>query len=59
VNIPTVFARNAGEGERAWRTLLSPVLQRPRLAPILDVFPGEIQPGLLARATAWDAEHRD
>jgi hypothetical protein len=57
VDIPTVFARNAGEGEKAWRTLLSPVLQRPRLAPILEVFPGEIQPGLVARAKAWDAEH--
>jgi hypothetical protein len=52
-----VFARNAGEGQLAWRTLLSPLLQRPMLAPILEVFPGEIQPGLLARAKAWDAEN--
>jgi len=57
VNIPTVFARNAGEGRRAWQTLLAPTLQRPALAPILDIFPGAVQPGLLAAAQAWDLKN--
>jgi hypothetical protein len=52
--VPAVFARNADEGRRAWEFLLAPVLQRPGLAPILQVFPGEIQPGLLEAAQAWD-----
>jgi hypothetical protein len=57
VDIPAVFARNADEGRRAWQFLLAPVLQRPRLTPILQVFPGEIQPGLLDAAQAWDAQN--
>jgi hypothetical protein len=55
VNIPTFFARNAFEARRAWHALLAPALQRPALAPLLEVFPGEIQPGLRAAAQAWDS----
>jgi hypothetical protein len=57
VNIPTAFVRNAGEGRRAWQTLLAPSLQTPKLTPILQAFPGEIQPGLLKTAQSWDLEH--
>jgi hypothetical protein len=56
VNIPTVFVRNADEGRRAWASLLAPAVQIPALMPILQVFPGEIQPGLLDQATAWDSK---
>lgn len=58
INVPTVFARNADEGRRAWQFLLAPVLQRPGLAPILQSFPGEIQPGLQEAALAWDLENK-
>jgi hypothetical protein len=58
INVPTVFARNAEEGRRAWEFLLAPVLKRPGLAPILQVFPGDIQAGLLAAAQAWDLKDR-
>jgi hypothetical protein len=55
VNIPAVFARNVTEGRRSWQTLLAPALQPPMLAPMLRVFPGNIQPGLLDRAIDWDS----
>jgi hypothetical protein len=58
INVPTVFVRNADEGGRAWEFLLAPVLQRPGLAALLQVFPGEIQPGLLAAAHAWDLKNK-
>ena len=58
INVPTVFVRTAEEGRRAWEFLLAPVLQRPRLLPILQVLPGEIQTGLLQAAQAWDARSR-
>ena len=58
INVPTVFARNADEGRRAWEFLLAPVLQRPGLAPILQVFPGEIQKGLLEAAQARDLQNK-
>ena len=54
VNIPTVFVRDAEEGRRAWQSLLAPSMHLPALAPILEVFPGEIQSGLLVHAKAWD-----
>jgi hypothetical protein len=54
INIPTAFVRNAKEGRIAWKTLLEPSLRKPLLAPILQVFPGEIQPGLLPTAQALD-----
>lgn len=57
VNIPAVFARNADEGGRAWQSLLVPALQKPALAPILQAFPGEIQSGLLDKATASDSKN--
>jgi hypothetical protein len=58
INVPTVFVRNAYEGRRAWEFLLAPALQRPGLAPILQVFPGEIQKGLLEAAQAWDLANK-
>ena len=54
VNIPTVFARDVEEGERAWAALLAPALRRPKLAPILEVFPGTVRPGLLEKVRRWD-----
>jgi hypothetical protein len=58
VNIPAVFARNVQEGQRAWETLLAPVLRRPALAPILAEYPGVVRAGLLEKAQAWDRDQR-
>lgn len=54
VGIPAVFARNAGEGRRAWASLLAPALRRPLTAPILAEYPGTVQPGLQDKAMEWD-----
>jgi hypothetical protein len=55
IDTPTAFVRTVKEGWRAWEWLIAPALRRPKLAPILAVFPGEVQPGLLSQAQAWDA----
>lgn len=56
VNVPAVFARNVREGEKAWEIMLAPGLRRPKLLPIMQEFPGPLQPGLLERAMLWDRE---
>jgi hypothetical protein len=55
IYVPTAFVHTVTEGWRAWGSLIAPTLRRPKLAPTLAVFPGEVQPGLLAETQAWDA----
>ncbi len=59
IDIPTVFVRTVAEGRRAWEALIAPALQRPKLAPILAAFPGEVQTGLLEKARLWDMARGD
>jgi len=50
-----LFVRTVAERWRTWETLIAPALRRPPLAPILAAFPGEVRPGLMEQANAWDA----
>ena len=50
-----LFVRTVAEGWRTWEKLIAPALRPPPLAPILAAFPGEVRPGLMEQANAWDA----
>jgi hypothetical protein len=56
IGVPTVFVRTLAKGRSAWDELLAPVMRRPAVTPVLEVFPGVVRPALLAMARAWDGD---